>query len=63
MKIELIKKSDLDGVHYYTTVNDRIVIGSAKLNKEEAEAVFKRIIKNKGNVELLEMIDCTIIED
>lgn len=63
MKIELMKKSDLGGDYYYVTVNDRVVVGSTRFDKDKAEEIFKRIVELKGKTETTEMIDCTIIED
>jgi prophage tail gpP-like protein len=57
MKIEFIKKSDLDGVFYYTEIDGKLVIGSTKMDKVKAYDIFLRLVENEGktfNIETLE---------
>lgn len=63
MKIELIKKTDLEKTYYYTTVNDSLIMESYSLNEHEAKQKFLKIIELKGQTESGEMIDCTIIPE
>lgn len=57
MKIELIK--EVEGVSkpkWYTNVDDRYVSSSLSFNEEEATAIYKTIVLNKGELSSKEVI-------
>ena len=57
MKIEFVQKIDLDGTWYLTTVDDRPVTGSFKANKNEAHAIFLKVVELKGKPEAKTVIE------
>lgn len=62
MVIKLIKKTDVEGVYYYTTVNEKIVIGSTKYDIKEAEKVFRIVVENKGDFSAIEVINIVTLK-
>jgi hypothetical protein len=58
MKIEMIKRTQLDGTIIYSTrIDDRFIDGSVSLNEKEATEIYNRIIS--GEFEKIEIIKTT----
>lgn len=57
MKIEFKKRTSLDGIVYWTEVNNQMVIGSTKSNKDEAYDLFLRVVSLEGEVNKIETLE------
>ena len=57
MTIEFKKETDLNGVFYFTEVNGRRVVGSTKMNKDEAYNIFLRVVENEGEINKVETLE------
>ena len=57
MKIEFKSESSIDGVFYFTEVNENRIVGSTKMDKDKAYEIFLRIVELKGEVRKLETIE------
>ena len=58
MKIEFIKETKVDGREFYfTRVDGKFVDGSLSFKQDEAKTIYDNIVKNKGKLNLEEVIE------
>lgn len=57
MKIEFKKRTTLEGIVYWTEVNNQVVIGSTKSNKDEAYDLFLRVVSLEGEINKIEILE------
>ena len=62
MKIEFLKKTNIEGTFYYTAINGAMVIGSFKSSALEARKIYDRIIELEGKTEKTEVLEKKVFD-
>jgi hypothetical protein len=63
MKIEFIREIKIDGkIFYFTRVDSKFVDGSLSFEHDTAKKIYDNIIKNKGKINLEEVLESVEIE-
>ena len=64
MKIEFIKETKADGgAYYFTQVDNRFVDKSLSYDMDKARIIYDNIVKNKGKIDLREVLDTVDIAE
>ena len=63
MKIEFIKETKVDGrTFYFTRVDSKFVDNSLSFEHDAAKRIYDSIVKNKGKINLEEVLESVEIE-